>query len=153
MDRNLPCRSAANNTRMVVYLLDTRGCGTLYQLFTPSSALPFNEKHILYKILFGFRLCEIWVSTTLRRTHNTTFHLCKVLLNPVTTTVSPILSRSGPAKVLTCLTGRILGTDPAEQDKDVQLFAGILRVIPGKVDYYGPTDHEDSGIVIRGMFE
>lgn len=51
---------------------------------------------------------------------------------------------------LTPLTGRVLGTDPAEQDKDVQLFAGFLRVVPGKVDYYGPTDHEESGIVVRG---
>jgi hypothetical protein len=48
------------------------------------------------------------------------------------------------------LIGRVLGTDPAEQDRDVQLFAGFLRVVPGKVDYYGPTDHEESGIVVRG---
>jgi len=51
---------------------------------------------------------------------------------------------------LTSSTGRVLGTDPAEQDKDVQLFAGFLRVVPGKVDYYGPMDHEESGIVVRG---
>lgn len=52
--------------------------------------------------------------------------------------------------LLTSLTGRVLGTSPAEQDKDVQLFAGFLRVIPGKVDYYGPMDHEESGIVVKG---
>ncbi|KAF5680608.1 ethanolamine utilization [Fusarium heterosporum] len=49
--------------------------------------------------------------------------------------------------------GRVLGTDLAEQGKDVQLFAGFLRVIPGKVDYYGPTDHEESGIVVRGELD
>ncbi|KAF9776514.1 hypothetical protein IL306_005283, partial [Fusarium sp. DS 682] len=48
---------------------------------------------------------------------------------------------------------RVLGTDPAEQDKDIQLFAGFLRVIPGKVDYYGPTGHEESGIVVRGELD
>ncbi|KAL2205834.1 hypothetical protein CC79DRAFT_1397829 [Sarocladium strictum] len=49
--------------------------------------------------------------------------------------------------------GRVLGTDPAEQDKDVQLFAGFLRVVPGKVNFYGPTDHEESGIVIKGELD
>jgi hypothetical protein len=54
---------------------------------------------------------------------------------------------------LNSLTGRVLGTSPEEQDKDVQLFAGFLRVVPGKVDYYGPMDHEESGIVVRGKHE
>ncbi|OAL04212.1 hypothetical protein IQ06DRAFT_364780 [Phaeosphaeriaceae sp. SRC1lsM3a] len=49
--------------------------------------------------------------------------------------------------------GRVLGTAPEEQDTDVQLFAGFLRVVPGKVDYYGPTDHEESGIIIRGELD
>jgi hypothetical protein len=30
------------------------------------------------------------------------------------------------------------------------LFAGFLRIIPGKVDFYGPTDHEEAGIVVTG---
>lgn len=49
------------------------------------------------------------------------------------------------------MTGRVLGTSPEEQDKDVQLFAGFLRIVPGKVDFYGPVDHEESGIVVKGM--